>query len=135
MKKYLIFLVILIFTVETWQSLNAEQAIPLEITVIPTIDIPTGPGLELYGGNPPYSIGFGAGIRGDYTLPFLRFIFSRAALSYTLVPIPNGQVANTPDMSLITIGTGVGLKFSPFEKFNMKAGVQGGYYIGIIEGT
>ncbi|NOY09465.1 MAG: tetratricopeptide repeat protein [Spirochaetes bacterium] len=133
MKLFCILSGIFLFSGVFSGFLNAEQSMPLEITVTPTIDIPIGPGLDIYGGKPPYSIGYGAGIRGDYILPFSNFIFSRASLNYTMLPVPNGEVINTPDISLVTIGAGAGLKFSFFDKLQIKTGIQGGYYIGIIE--
>jgi tetratricopeptide (TPR) repeat protein len=90
----------------------------------PAVTIPLGPSLP--DGTPFYTIGGGLSIKGEYTMPFARFLYAGVGLDVDLAPINMAQKA----MTFLSLGPHLGVKLFPIPRLEVKVAGTGGMYVG-----
>ena len=104
----------------------AQQQLPISLLVMPGAVIPLGP--ELSDGTEMYSVGASVAAEAAYMFPAVKILSANAYLAYELVP----TTADKP-LSLVSIGIGPGISFSPFTKSTLKLSLIGGYSQGLYK--
>ena len=123
MKKVFIIFILFIVSVFSWAQITSD----FSLVASPLVNIPIGPSLD--NGTPLYTIGGGFSIKGEYQLPFSDYLFAQGAVDFDLLP-----VSDTSDtLTIISVGAGAGVRFSPIPRFTIKGAGSGGIYMGIVE--
>jgi tetratricopeptide (TPR) repeat protein len=104
----------------------AQVTSDFSLTVYPNMNIPLGPSLP--DGTAFYSLGGGLSLRGDYSLPFARFLYTGVTLDADYVPINS----STASLILLSGGAQLGVQFYPLTRFGVRLAVFGGEYAGIL---
>jgi tetratricopeptide (TPR) repeat protein len=123
-KPILVLLLALLATV-SWAQVTSD----FSLTANPAFTIPLGPSLA--DGTPFYTIGGGASLKGEYTLPFARAFFTGLALDVDFLPINAASKA----MTFLSVGPEVGIRFFPIPRLGMKLAGYGGMYLGFGAGA
>lgn len=121
-RTYAFLLLVLLLVVPF--SLHAQEGGKLSLQLTPGVNLPLGDSSTAM-----FSIGGGAELTALYSLPFAPIAFARASLDYSILP----TVAQT-NLSLITLGAGVGLSIDPVPWLNLQLSATGGYGLGIYAG-
>ena len=132
MSKNALMVTCLLF-IAVLQSAAREEA-PFSLTAYPAAQIPLGPGLEISGGESPYTVGAAFGIDGDYRTGGVPGLFVRGTLGYFYLPVIDGVSRDTDDLSILSLGAGTGFEFSPpgLDALAIKLYAAGGYYLGLL---
>jgi tetratricopeptide (TPR) repeat protein len=102
----------------------------VNLSVIPTADIPFGPTDST--GKSLYTFGGGMTLTGDIPLPFAPLFFAQGLIGVDLL----GVNASSPQsMSLASFGAGVGMSLKPLPQLGVKLAVDGGYGLGFYKGS
>ena len=111
----------------------AQETESVQISVQPSYSFPLGPSLDANGGEPPYSAGMGATVSGDFPLNGSDPFFVRGLLGYTYLPVVDGSLSATDDLSLIALGGGGGVRLPIVpENLSLTFSAAGGVYQGLI---
>lgn len=130
MKRYVAIASLLALVIS---STVAQESSKVQLSVQPSYSIPLGPNLDSNGGKPPYSSGLGATVSGDFSLNDAGTFFARGLLGYTYLPVIDGSLGATDDLSLISLGAGAGVRL-PIIRQNLTIAFSaaGGVYQGLI---
>ena len=106
----------------------------LSFMLAPSVEIPLGPGLDSNQGDTPYSIGGAATFKGDYDIGDPLGLFGRAAVGYSYLPVGDGELGETDDLSILSLGAGFGydVPLGGAERFSLKLSGTGGVYQAIL---
>lgn len=102
------------------QIIIARESGILTVNVVPAVNIPLG------SSNALFQTGGGAGINGDYTLPFFPLLFARGKIDFTAAPTTAETYLN-----LISIGIGPGIQYSVFPSLKLNMSFTGGYALAL----
>jgi tetratricopeptide (TPR) repeat protein len=101
----------------------------LSVTAVPTIDIPIGVTLPGHDDISLYGLGYGVTVRGEYALPFARFLSAGLVIDADFVP-PN---TTGKWVTLLGGGAEVAATLYPIQRLGVRAGARGGLYAGFFE--
>ena len=104
--------------------LFAQVTSDFSLSIHPAVDIPLGPALA--DGTPYYSVGGGASIRGEYILPFARFLYTGLGVDFDYAPLNSSQKG----LTLLFAGPQAGVTFFPVPRLQLKLAAFGGMYLG-----
>jgi hypothetical protein len=125
-QKSVVALVLVLVGALGWAQVTSD----FTLTAYPTVNIPLGPALS--DGTPYYSIGGGLSVKGEYTPPFAQFLYGGLALGADMVPINSSKNS----LTLLSLGTEVGVQFYPVPRLGLRLAACGGEYAGLVaEGT
>jgi hypothetical protein len=122
MRKSRIAVILLMAGMASWAQVTTD----FTLTAYPAVSIPLGPSLE--DGTPLYTVGGGFSLRGDYTLPFARFLYTGVALDLDVVPIN----ATASALTLLSLGGQAGIQVYPIKRLGVRLAGFGGEYMGMI---
>ena len=112
---------------------SAQEASTIRFSVQPSYSVPIGPGLDSNGGQPPYSAGLGATVSGDFSLNDSGSLFARGLMGYTYLPVIDGALGITDDLSLISLGAGGGVRLPIIpQSLTVAFSAAGGVYQGLM---
>jgi len=124
-RKPFLVLTLALLAASSWGQVTSD----FSLTANPAFTIPLGPSLA--DGTPFYTIGGGASLKGEYTLPFARALFTGLALDVDFLPINAASKA----MTFLSLGPQLGLQFFPIPRLGMKLAGYGGMYLGFGAGA
>ena len=107
--------------------LGAQVTSDFTLTANPIVNIPMGPALS--DGTPFYSLGGGISLKGEYTPPFSRVLYTGLVFDADYVPIN----ASTKAVLLLSLGPEIGVQFYPIPRLGVRAAAYGGYYAGMVQ--
>jgi hypothetical protein len=102
---------------------HAQQVEGFSFQVNPAVSIPVGSSQSLF------TIGGGAELAAQYSMPFAPIVCARALVDYTLAP----TVVQT-NLSLLSLGIGAGVNWELIPRLTLSAALTGGYGLGIYAG-
>ena len=102
----------------------------MSFSVVPRLEVPIGPAIESYEGAVPYSIGAGADLTGSFDIGDPGGLFAAGSLGYSFLPVVDGDLAATDDLSLIglTGGAGYALRLGRAGRVSVDLALGGGVY-------
>ena len=107
----------------------AQVTSDFSVSIDPSLNIPVGPTLP--DGTPYYSLGGGGSIRGEYVLPFARFLYAGLGLDFDYAPLNSSQQG----LTLLSVGPQIGVTLFPIPRLQLKLAACGGMYLGFGAGT
>ena len=107
---------------------GAQSANPLTLHVAPGALLPLGP--ETDDGNAVFTIGAGAALSGEFAFPSVPWLYAQGVLDYSLLPTAAGT-----NLSILSLGGGVGVKISPFPIAALRVSAAGGYGAALYQGA
>jgi hypothetical protein len=125
MRKLVLVLLITLLAAVAWAQVTSD----FSLTANPAFAIPLGPSLA--DGTPFYTVGGGASLKGEYTLPFARFLYTGLALDVDFLPINAASKA----MTFLSLGPEFGLRFFPIPRLGVRLAGYGGMYLGFGAGA
>jgi tetratricopeptide (TPR) repeat protein len=113
-------------------TLQGQQPNPLSFSITPGADIPLGP--KASDGSDLYSFGASTTLEAQYTFPSTKGIYAEAILGYSAISTESYKDP-PPALSLISLGAGAGYRLNLFPTVELRLSLDGGYSIGIFEGS
>lgn len=102
---------------------QAQNLNKLSLSLTPNIIIPVSDSSDTF------NIGGGAALKADYNLTFSNPLFARGYFDFSLIPVD--QINSS--MSIVSLGAGPGISYSPFSQLNIKLSALGGYFVRFFE--
>lgn len=111
-----------------------QDATRPSLAVVPGVEIPLGPGLDSNDGDTPYTVGGGADLLGTFDIGAVDGAFLRAGVGYALVPVVDGDLGSTDDLTLLNLGAGpgYGLTLGTAGSVSVDVGLTGGVYQALV---
>ncbi len=106
---------------------GAQITSDFTLTANPIVDIPLGPSLS--DGTPFYSVGGGLSLKGEYSLPFARLLYTGLVFDADYIPLNS----SSKSMALLSLGPELGVQFFPISRVGVRLAGYGGYYAGMVQ--
>ncbi len=102
---------------------QAQQGGVVSFSLNPSVNLPIGTSAGRY------TLGGGAELTGEYSMPFFPPAFAQASLNYNLIPSVTNKLVNT-----FSLGIGPGIRFPIVSKLYLGASVENGLFAAVFEG-
>lgn len=133
MKVFTLILIVSLFLIQT---VSAQEQSSVTFSAYPNFLVPIGPTLESNNGESPYSAGAGLTLAGDLHFGAEQGLFGRGIIGYSYLPIVDGSLGETDNLSLIHTGLGGGIDLPLFKGLlSLKLNTAGGIYQAMLGGT
>ena len=113
-------------SVFSWAQITSS----FTLTAPPTLDIPVG--MSLDGSTESlYGLGFGVSLRGEYAMPFARYLSAGLVIDADMEPVNSSSKSGT-----LLGGSGeIALRLYPLQRLSLRLGARGGLYAGFFAGA